>query len=70
MTVFYTFYDGEIIMNSAFIQHQDRSGNWVQVSMVPNESVHIIQGMQRASDLYNGGRVRAVDSDGRVLDIL
>lgn len=54
----------------ASIQYQDISGNWITCSSVPNTSPNVIQGMQQASSLYEGKRIRAVDADGRVLDIL
>lgn len=68
MDLIITFFGTE--MNEAVIQYQDNSGNWVPVGTVPNQSPLILQGMRRASDYYHGNRVRAVDVDGRVLDIL
>ena len=57
-------------MSEATIQYQDPSGNWIPCEVVPNEPPLIIQSMQRAADYYRGQRIRAVDSDGRLLDNL
>lgn len=57
-------------MSDAIIQYQDLTGNWIPCEVVPNESPLIILGMRRASDYYPERRIRAVDSDGRLLDNL
>ena len=57
-------------MSEATIQYQDLSGNWIPCEVVPNEPPLIIKGMQRAAEYYRERRIRAVDSDGRLLDNL
>jgi hypothetical protein len=57
-------------MWEAFIQYQDLTGNWITCEIVPNQPPLILQGMQRAADYYRDRRIRAVDSEGRLLDKL
>jgi hypothetical protein len=57
-------------VSEAIIQYQDQSGNWIPCEVVPNEPPLITQGLQRAGDYHRGSRIRAVDSDGRLLDKL
>jgi hypothetical protein len=59
----------EVIVD-AFIQYQDNSGNWVQIEVVPNESAQIITAMKRVAYQMHPYRVRAVDINGHLLDIL
>jgi hypothetical protein len=56
--------------SDATIQYQDASGNWIPCATVPNQSPLIIQGMKRAAQYYADTRIRAVDPDGRLIDIL
>jgi hypothetical protein len=60
----------ETINSEAYIQYQDGSENWIQAEVVPNESIQIINGMNRVASNYGADRVRAVDSNSRLLDIL
>lgn len=52
------------------IQLQDQSGNWRTYSLTQNSSLLIIQSMKNLKDQFPDCRVRAVDSDGRLVDIL
>ncbi|MFG1347508.1 hypothetical protein V5F59_21660 [Xanthobacter autotrophicus DSM 431] len=57
-------------MDQVSIQYQSRTGNWTTVMVVQNLSPNIAIGMQSAARANPGCRVRAVDSAGRVVDIL
>ena len=52
------------------IQYQDALGNWITAVTVPNQSPLILSGMRSVAVLYPGKRVRAVDQDGKLIDIL
>jgi hypothetical protein len=45
-------------------------GNWITSVTVPNEPPAILNGMKSVALLYLGKRVRAVDQDGRLIDVL
>jgi hypothetical protein len=55
---------------TAYIQNQDRSGNWITISTTINTASFILDGMRKVQALSANARVRAVDSHGRILDIL
>ena len=57
-------------MNNASIQLQDKTGNWVSYSSVVNTSQMVVMAMRNLSSRYPGYRVRAVDKNGRLIDIL
>jgi hypothetical protein len=57
-------------MNTAFIQIQDNSGNWIVASTTINKSTYVLTAMRQAAVLYAGHRVRAVDAGGHLIDIL
>ena len=57
-------------MDQVQIQYQDNMGNWITQQVVNNIQPYIIQCMQQVSSTSSGKRVRAVDSSGRVIDIL
>lgn len=57
-------------MNSAFIQAQDHSGMWRTYLITQNQTQLITARMNELKKRYPTFRVRAVDKDGRVLDIL
>lgn len=59
----------ENINEDVMIQYQEH-GNWITVESVPNSPPLILQGMERASNYYEGKRVRAVDTSNRLVDIL
>jgi hypothetical protein len=44
--------------------------NWRTVSHVMNQGQHITHGMKNAERTYRNKRVRAVDPDGRTVDML
>jgi len=52
------------------IQYQDALGNWITSMTVPNEPPVILSGMRSVAVLFPGKRVRAVDQDGKLIDIL
>ena len=56
--------------NNAAIEYQDPLGNWITVMTVPNQPPLILSGMKSVAVLYPGKRVRAVDQDGKLIDIL
>lgn len=55
---------------NVYIQYQDATGTWYTVSSCINEGPYIIEAMKSASRFYSGSRIRAVDENGRVVDIL
>ena len=55
---------------NAAIEYQDASGNWIIAMTVPDQLRLILNGMESAAVLYPGKRVRAVDQDGKLIDIL
>ncbi len=58
-------------MSNAIIQIQDINGNWVNVRVLssPNDQ-YILQEMKQAKQNFGNKRVRAVDMQNRVIDIL
>lgn len=52
------------------IQVQDLFGNWRTISVVQNFSQTITMEMKAISSRYPDKRVRAVDENGRIVDIL
>jgi hypothetical protein len=52
------------------IQAQDGTGNWRTFSYALNNSQRIVNEMRQLSNNYPNARVRAVDSNGRIVDIL
>jgi len=56
--------------NNAAIEYQDPLGNWITAVTVPNQSALILNGMKSVAVLCPGKRVRVVDQDGKLIDIL
>jgi len=56
--------------STAAIEYQDPLGNWMTVVTIPNQPALILNGMKSVAVLYPGKRVRAVDQDGKLIDIL
>jgi len=56
--------------NNAAIEYQDPLGNWITVVTVPNQPALILSGMKSVAVVYAGKRVRAVDQDGKLIDLL
>jgi hypothetical protein len=52
------------------IQYQDALGNWITAVTIPNQPPLVLNGMKGVAVLYPGKRVRAVDQDGKLIDIL
>jgi hypothetical protein len=48
----------------------DFSGNWRTVSHVMNNSQYITHAMKSVSKMHPTKRIRAVDSNGRLVDML
>jgi hypothetical protein len=45
-------------------------GNWITSVTVPNEPPVILNNMRSVAVLFPGRRVRAIDQDGKLIDIL
>lgn len=52
------------------VQLQDETGNWRTFNVTQNIPPLIIAAEQQLAAQYPGRRVRAVDSNGRLVDIL
>jgi hypothetical protein len=52
------------------IQYQDASGNWITIMTVPNEPPVIRNGVKSVATLDQNRRVRALDQEGRLIDLL
>jgi len=57
-------------MDQVQIQFQDLTGNWMTVRITQNNSQMIIIAMRDVKQIYPDKRVRAVDADGCLLDML
>ncbi len=57
-------------MDQVQIQFQDLTGNWMTVRITQNNSQMILMAMKDVKQIYPDKRVRAVDMDGRLIDIL
>ena len=57
-------------MNNIQIQLQDISGNWKTMSNVINNSQIIIAAMKSLKERFPDKRVRAVDVNGRLVDLM
>jgi hypothetical protein len=57
-------------MGDIYIQAQDTTGNWRTYLIVMNQSQRILSEMRSLQSRYPDYRIRAIDSDGRVVDIL
>lgn len=62
-------FDTPRIGDSATIQFQEPTGEWVDCGSTQNLSPYILQAEKDAQSAHPGKRIRAVDSNGRVLDI-
>lgn len=57
-------------MDSIMIQARDTSGNWRTYLIVMGGSQRVVSEMQSLQRQYPDYRIRAVNSGGRVVDIL
>jgi hypothetical protein len=57
-------------MDRIEIQAQDTSGMWRTYHVTMNDSQRIVSEMRSIQSRYPSYRVRAVDQNGRVVDIL
>ena len=57
-------------MNQVQIQLQDTSGNWRTYHVTLNNSQMILSEMTQLANQFPGQRVRAVDMNGKIVDIL
>lgn len=64
------YYIQEVQMDTVQIQLQDETGNWRTYSMTPNQSLQYRQAMQQLKWQFPNARVRVVDNDGRLVDIM
>jgi hypothetical protein len=56
-------------MDRIDIQAQDETGNWRTYSITQNISPLIITAMKSLKEQFPHQRIRAVDKDGRLVDI-
>jgi hypothetical protein len=56
--------------DTAHIERQDASGVWRRVSTTRNDLQYILKRMQEVKASFPHMRVRAVDDDGKLIDIL
>lgn len=59
-----------VINENVEIQLQDNLGNWRTFHVTTNESQRIVSGMKQLAEQYPNNRIRAVDSNKRIVDIL
>jgi hypothetical protein len=59
-----------VINDHVEIQLQDNVGNWRTYHVTTNEPQRIVSGMQQLAEQYPNNRIRAVDSNKRIVDIL
>jgi hypothetical protein len=57
-------------MDSIMIQARDTSGNWRTYLIVMGDSQRVVSEMRSLQRQYPDYRIRAVNSGGRVVDIL
>jgi Txe/YoeB family toxin of Txe-Axe toxin-antitoxin module len=57
-------------LDNVYIQTQDSGGVWRTYQMVTNHPFMITSNMQNLSEQFPGQRVRAVDENNRIVDIL
>ena len=57
-------------MNDVDIQVQDPSGNWRTYAITVNDSQMILARMKELARTFPNHRIRAIDKNGRVVDIL
>ncbi len=57
-------------MDQIEIQLQDTTGNWRTYSVTQNISTLIISAMRSLKDQFPDQRVRAVDGNGRLVDLI
>jgi hypothetical protein len=60
----------QVMTSDIAIQYQDVLGNWITSVTVPNEPPVIRNNMKSVSVLCPERRVRAIDHDGKLIDIL
>lgn len=56
-------------MDQVTIQYQTSQGVWINVQHTFNESTNILGVVNSIRNTYPHNRIRAVDSNGRVVDI-
>lgn len=58
-------------MNNAYIKVQDLNGNWIDAKIVEHLSdQYVYQQMVQVQQNFGGKRVKAVDKNGHLIDLL
>lgn len=57
-------------MDSVQLQVQDETGNWRTYGITGNVPIQILDGMRQLQWQFPNARIRAVDMNGRLVDIL
>ncbi len=57
-------------MDMIEIQVQDTTGNWRTYSITQNISAMIVMAMRSMKDQFPDKRVRAIDGNGRLVDMM
>ena len=66
----FNFANNQIKDNLIYIEYQMTNGMWSRFGSALNSAPMILEAMKRAQRTFNAKRVRALDADGRVVDIL
>lgn len=57
-------------MDQVQIQLQDETGNWRTYQVTLNHSQYIISGMRSLQSQFPNSRIRTIDMNGRLIDML
>lgn len=57
-------------MDTVEIQLLDQTGNWRTYGTTPNQSPLIVEAMRQLQWQFPEARVRAIDSNGRIVNIM
>lgn len=57
-------------MDTVEIQLLDQTGNWRTYGITPNQSPLIVEAMRQLQWQFPEARVRAIDSNGRIVNIM
>jgi hypothetical protein len=59
-----------MMFNTVFVQAQDESGQWRTYSVTVNDTIVILATMRSLKVRFPTYRVRTIDAEGRIIDIL